>query len=519
MDKLAESPSGGGGLSRRWMWVLGIGLTLLIAVTVVLYLGRIKAVYELYWGRGPLYRLFYEDAGLSDAFSSLLALFVSFFFAIAWVPLSLWVWRLAAWRFTLRQAAIALACWLLIYGTAPLIHTFLGSDACFNQRTGEPLKWYVEEPNGKIILFDSGGYDTTQATQKLPVTPAICSAFARQKVNARPNRITANIHSIEFFDPNNGAPLVWYTKEPDGTYLLFDASGFNPSTGEKLLPATRDVVNDIMTHAEKEAEQARQLAAKEAQERAAREEQAAKEAEQARQAEIARLHAEETQAKADVDRRAAAKQAEEARIRTETKPQAKVQSPTSSQTNVLEASAVQAWSRKDFEEAMRLHRQAAEQGDTDAMWRIGYLYGHGEGVPVDYVEAVRWFRKSADLGNHSGMHQLGVCYMRGLGVSVDYQQAIWWFRKAAELGDVPSMNSIGYIYHHGLGGAVDYNSAMRWYRTASDNGNADGAGWIGYMYEHGQGVPQSLDEARKWYALAASRGNPYSISKVRELGK
>jgi hypothetical protein len=265
---------------------------LLVGVIGVLYLGRIKAVYQLYWGSNQLRSLFYEDAGLSDAWSSFIGVVGSFFFAFAWVPLSLWAWRLLAWRFSFRQAAISLVCWVVIYGTVPLVHALLGSDVCFNQRTGEPLKWYVEDLSGKIILFDSVGYDTARATQKLPVTPAICSAFARQKVNGRPNQITTDIHDIEFFDPNSGKPRVWYYKAADGSFILFDASGFNPKTGERLNPTTPEIVSDIMIRS-----------VKEQQDRAAPEAQALKDAEAARQAEAEKLRAErDAAAKVEADK-------------------------------------------------------------------------------------------------------------------------------------------------------------------------------------------------------------------------
>ena len=88
------------------------------------------------------------------------------------------------------------------------MHALLGSDACFNQRTGAPMKWYVEGPNGDITLFDSGGYDTVTRVEKRPVTPEICAIFARQKVNSRPRRITANVREIDFFDRNSGRARV-----------------------------------------------------------------------------------------------------------------------------------------------------------------------------------------------------------------------------------------------------------------------------------------------------------------------
>lgn len=85
--------------------------------------------------------------------------------------------------------AVAFASWMLVYGHAPLLHALLGTDACVNQRTGAPLKWYIESADGEITLFDSGGYDSASGVEKRPATPEICAAFARQKVNARPRRI------------------------------------------------------------------------------------------------------------------------------------------------------------------------------------------------------------------------------------------------------------------------------------------------------------------------------------------
>jgi hypothetical protein len=130
----------------------------------------------------------------------------------------------------------------------------LGSDECFNQQTGTPMKWYVEAPNGDVTIFDSGGFDIVTGAEKQPVTPEICTRFAKQKTKSRPRRITANVRDIEFFDPNGGRVRVWYSKAADGSYELFDSRGFNPTTSEPLLPVTKEIVAVMMAD---EAEQAR----------------------------------------------------------------------------------------------------------------------------------------------------------------------------------------------------------------------------------------------------------------------
>jgi hypothetical protein len=121
-----------------------------------------------------------------------------------------------------------------------------GSDECFNQRTGTPLKWYVEEPSGGVAIFDSGGFDIVTGEEKQPVTPEICSGFAKQENKGGPRKITANVRGIEFFDAKSGRTRVWYSKGADGNYELFDARGSNPFTNEPLLPVTKKIVAEVL---------------------------------------------------------------------------------------------------------------------------------------------------------------------------------------------------------------------------------------------------------------------------------
>ncbi len=122
---------------------------------------------------------------------------------------------------------------------------------------GIALKWYVQDSDGHIILFDSAGFDSVTRAEKRPVTPEICVTFAWQKANGRPRRITASVREIEFFDPNSGQTRVWYSKAADGSYELFDSKGFNPATSEPLMPVTKEIVAEIMARAAKDAEDTR----------------------------------------------------------------------------------------------------------------------------------------------------------------------------------------------------------------------------------------------------------------------
>jgi TPR repeat protein len=61
---------------------------------------------------------------------------------------------------------------------------------------------------------------------------------------------------------------------------------------------------------------------------------------------------------------------------------------------------------KDKAEAVKWYRMAAEQGNVDAQFVLGYLYYSGEGVEADTDEAIKWYRKAADQGNKAALNSL-----------------------------------------------------------------------------------------------------------------
>src|SRR5690242_11712973 len=66
--------------------------------------------------------------------------------------------------------------------------------------------------------------------------------------------------------------------------------------------------------------------------------------------------------------------------------------------------------RQDFEQAFKLFRQAAEQGNSSAEHNLASLYFYGNGVPKNYAEALKWYRKSAEQGFIPAQFFLGWMY-------------------------------------------------------------------------------------------------------------
>ena len=95
--------------------------------------------------------------------------------------------------------------------------------------------------------------------------------------------------------------------------------------------------------------------------------------------------------------------------------------------------------RGEYEDALRLFRERAADGDIVASNYVGMHYYMGVGIDRDFEEAARWFEKAA-LAEHPGAQRnLGVMYLRGLGVEQDNHQAYGWMYYAHE-GGSPGAN-------------------------------------------------------------------------------
>ena len=50
-----------------------------------------------------------------------------------------------------------------------------------------------------------------------------------------------------------------------------------------------------------------------------------------------------------------------------------------------------AYTRQDYKEAVKLLRLSAERGNTLAQYNLGVMHDNGKGVPQDYVLAYKWW--------------------------------------------------------------------------------------------------------------------------------
>ncbi len=114
------------------------------------------------------------------------------------------------------------------------------------------------------------------------------------------------------------------------------------------------------------------------------------------------------------------------------------QSATPSSTNsaeVISQRADELFNQGQNAEALPLYQNLAEQGNSFAQNRLGYMYSTGQGVAQNYTQAVYWYRIAAEQGDANAQYNLGGRYATGQGITQNDNQAVFWFRKAAEQGE------------------------------------------------------------------------------------
>jgi TPR repeat protein len=162
---------------------------------------------------------------------------------------------------------------------------------------------------------------------------------------------------------------------------------------------------------------------------------------------------------------------------------------------------------KNYTEAVKWFRKAAEQNNAAAQDNLGQCYAAGEGVEQDYAGAAKWYRKAAEQNYVPAQYNLAVAYDNGLGVPNDDGEAAKWYQKAAEQNYAPAQFNLAQFYRAGRGITKDEAEATKWFQKAADQNFAKAEAALGFCYINGVGVEQDTSQAIKWYRKAAEQND------------
>lgn len=100
------------------------------------------------------------------------------------------------------------------------------------------------------------------------------------------------------------------------------------------------------------------------------------------------------------------------------------------------------------------------RSDVEEQLEIADKYYTGNGVVKNYKEAFKYYKKAAENGNANAQYMLAGMYYTGEGGAKDLQEMYKWYKKAAEQGHSDAQYIVGLEYYSRSGIAKDYKKAF-----------------------------------------------------------
>ncbi len=141
---------------------------------------------------------------------------------------------------------------------------------------------------------------------------------------------------------------------------------------------------------------------------------------------------------------------------------------------------VDAWSRGEYDAAVKQWRDPALKGDADAQFNMGQAYKMGRGVKTDLTVALDWYKKAAAQGHLQAADSYGhlLHYQNSIPASLPYLQA------SAERGDPRAQYLLGTELFNGVHIGKDWVRAYALMTRASSAGMAPASRSLAQMDQH-----------------------------------
>ncbi len=178
---------------------------------------------------------------------------------------------------------------------------------------------------------------------------------------------------------------------------------------------------------------------------------------------------------------------------------------------VLATAALAQQPSVDYGREFRWFESAANQGDREALYRLGLFHERGIKTDPDPAMARHWYARAADLGHVLAQFRLASLFWEGVGGPVDSEGAARWFRAAAEQGMALAQFNLAVILDQGLASGADAVEAARFYEAAVLAGLPEAGVNLAMLYLDGRGVESDIVRAYAW--LLVTEGMGYDAAK------
>ncbi|WP_133643141.1 tetratricopeptide repeat protein [Zeaxanthinibacter enoshimensis] len=185
--------------------------------------------------------------------------------------------------------------------------------------------------------------------------------------------------------------------------------------------------------------------------------------------------------------------------------------------------------QKNFDKAFPLLQQAAEMGQAEAQYNLGYAYHRGMGTRIDLEKANSWYERSAAQGYNDALYAMMMAYGNGDGLEQDLEKAFSYALQCANNGDSTCMWNVANCYKQGMGTEVNLQQMLEWsVRLAQlpNPGDLQKSGYItsvrlelAYMYRDGRDVQADPYRAYLWFMIYNEFKRDFSFFQQEQVVK
>jgi len=174
---------------------------------------------------------------------------------------------------------------------------------------------------------------------------------------------------------------------------------------------------------------------------------------------------------------------------------------------------------QNYDAALTNYKRAFELGSVRALFTLGTIYDHGDGMERDPVRARFYYEIAAQKKFAPAIVNLGVLYETGVGVPQDPARAYELYRQAASLGDARAINKMGELTERGLGVARNLRGARSLYEKSANMGHPEATVNLARCFANGIGGRKDIPEARKLLVRAAKAGSTQARNILTATGR
>lgn len=120
---------------------------------------------------------------------------------------------------------------------------------------------------------------------------------------------------------------------------------------------------------------------------------------------------------------------------------------------------------------------------------------------------------SANQGNVDAMAKVGEYYKEGIGVVKNYEEAVKWLTIASEYGNPHAQWRLGFLYEYGEGVEKDEDRALQLYMSSAQQNVPEGQYYVGELLQK----RRKKDEAAEFFRLAAPYYGPAAFQLTQYL--